>query len=93
MDISDRKILEDYKKQYPDIFEHGIVIDAGSRLMNGSVLEFLGDDAKEKFIGIDSFPAELDKTHIQYSGLTHTYPGNNIADMTTCFNTFEHDFY
>ena len=25
MDISDRKILEDYKKQYPDIFEHGIV--------------------------------------------------------------------
>jgi SAM-dependent methyltransferase len=90
MGPSDWAILDDLRRIYPDHF-NGFCIDAGSRNMNGSVRHFLGE--KAKFEGIDQFDPKTSPQFITWQGRVHEYPGENIADLVTCFNTFEHDYY
>ncbi len=73
-------------------FSQGVCIDAGSRNMNGTVKSFLGPGVQ--FIGIDEFePDDAADRGITWQGFVHDYPGEEVATLVTCFNSFEHDFH
>jgi len=91
MGPEDWVILDKLRDSEPE-FHKGVCIDAGSRNMNGSVSFFLGEEVT--FIGIDEFEPSVEANRcITWQGKVHEYPGSEIADMVTCFNTFEHDYY
>lgn len=91
----DRGVLHELRVKYPEFTEKGLCIDGGSRNMNGSVSFYLGPDVE--YIGIDKDDRdELTGDPVggvTWKGYMHEYPGNEIADLVTCFNTFEHDPY
>ncbi len=90
-------ILDRLRKEYPEFTGNGTCIDGGSRNMNGSVTYFLGPDVKyigiDKCGDVDEVQKDISVAGVSWHGYIHDYPGKEVADLVTSFNTFEHDPY